>query len=258
MTGFNADWRLYLFRFLQIAIISFLNARRLWWPLWTCSISEQTEALKYSWMATWCSSGILKMLCYTQYKSNIKPIEDHELRWKGTVGTANTSERTLTGPYAAVAPSRCPVRTCRTARNILAHCLWHRWWSWGEAVVEDCRLLQGKDEQSAQNLEAVHVSLKAVIHLFNFSLTWLLLYFFLSLDRVLEICHQTHVGAVIGIHQLRQHREEPDRNALRCLKSRLQHMHTIPLTGAERCGVIYIWLNQASGFYFLQDTTAPL
>lgn len=63
---------LYLFRFLQIAMISFLNARRLGWPLWTCSISEQTEVRKYSWMAAWCSSGILKDVAWHKMEVKFK------------------------------------------------------------------------------------------------------------------------------------------------------------------------------------------
>lgn len=76
---FEKKKSLYLFRFLQIAMISFLNARRLGWPIWTCSISEQTEVRKYSWMAAWCSSGILKMLRDTKCKLNLKKLQEVKL-----------------------------------------------------------------------------------------------------------------------------------------------------------------------------------
>ncbi|KAK0137919.1 hypothetical protein N1851_025890 [Merluccius polli] len=39
----------------------------------------------------------------------------------------------------------------------------------------------------------------------------------LLVDGVLQVGHQTHVGTVVGIHQVRQDREEPVGNALRCL-----------------------------------------
>lgn len=152
----STDFCLYLFRFLQIAIISFLNAGRLGWPLWTWSKSEQTKVLKYSWMATWCSSGILNMLMLHTIQFRYK-VKKWIYVWAVEVWCWYCKcERTLRGPYAASSSSRCPVRTCWTVPKILARCLSLRWWSWVEAVVEDCRILQDKDR--VQTLQPGYIS----------------------------------------------------------------------------------------------------
>lgn len=78
------------------------------------------------------------------------------------------------------------------------------------------------------------ITLKVVGYssMFHLSLTWLLLYLFLPLDRVLQMCHQTQVGTVIGFHQVSQHREEAGWNAVRRLKSRsTAHAHY----SSDRC-----------------------